>query len=393
MDTKDRSDIKVCRVLTRLNVGGPAIHAIHLSRGLACSGFQTILMAGHKEAGEGSLWPEAEAVGIEPIRVPGLRRPLRPGADLKALYWLTQFFRGARPTIVHTHMAKAGALGRIAARLARVPVILHTYHGHVFTGYFSPVQTRLFLAIERALARFTTRLVVLSAGQRETLLSYGIGRPAQYVTIPLGLDLTPLVECSRFRGALRQELDLDASTPLVGIVARLAPIKDHALFLEALAQLVHMQPEVRAIVVGDGPLRGGLEGLAQQRGLADRVWFLGWRRDLTRIYADLDVAILTSRNEGTPVALIEAMAAGVPVVATAVGGVPDLVRDGVTGILAAAGDARAIAEAAARLLADRERGRTLGTAGQQAVFPQHDVAHLLERMAELYHDVAARSRE
>ncbi len=382
------SRLRVARVISRLNVGGPAIHTILLTAGLDRAAFESRLYVGAPGPAEGDMLPLARARGVEPIAVPGLGRSIHPGRDVAALCHLVREFRAFRPHIVHTHAAKAGALGRIAARLARVPATVHTFHGHVLRGYFNPPVTAAFRAIERALARRTTRIVAISPGQRDELLALGIGRPERMSVVPLGLELDGCLNAQARRGELRRHLRLPPEAKLVGIVARLVPIKDHAAFFEAAARVARADPAARFVVAGDGPLRPRLEAAARGAGLADRAHFLGWWEDLPALYADLDVVALTSRNEGTPVCLLEAMAAGVPVVATAVGGVPDVVRHGETGLLVPAGDPGALAAALASLLGDPERRSALGLAGRRAAYPAYDAKTLIARVEALYRELA-----
>jgi glycosyltransferase involved in cell wall biosynthesis len=293
---------------------------------------------------------------------------------------------------VHTHTAKAGAIGRLAAWLTGVPVVVHTYHGHVFHGYFSKPATTLFLAAERALARSTSRLLTVSESVKRELERYRIGRPGQVAVLPLGLDLDRFLGCETRAGEFRRELALDADAPLVGIVARLVPIKRHEDFIAASALVAARVPGARFLVVGDGERRAELEALVRRRELAGRVRFLGWRQDLDRIYADLDVVALTSANEGSPVSLIEAMAAARPVAATGVGGVPDLVEHGVNGLLARAGDPPAMAEAILTLLGDLERRRAMGEAGRKRVRDGYGVDRLVADVDRLYSDLLRTGR-
>jgi glycosyltransferase involved in cell wall biosynthesis len=316
--------------------------------------------------------------------LPALGREIRGGPDLVALVQLTRLVRRLRPDLVHTHTAKAGTLGRLAALLARVPVIVHTYHGHVFHGYFSAPRTRAFLAIERWLARRTDRLLTVSETVRAELLALGVGDPDRLTVVPLGLDLEGFLGCEALRGGFRAELGVAADVPLVGIVARLAPIKAHEVFLQAAAAVARELPTARFLVIGDGERRRELEALAVRLGLGPQVRFLGWRADLPRIYADLDVVVLTSRNEGSPVSLIEAMAAARPVVATRVGGVPDLVDDGVTGLLVPSGDTRALAAGLSGLLGDPARRCLMGAAGRKRVAGGFGADRLLADVDRLY---------
>ncbi len=374
----------LARVITRLNIGGPAQQAIALTAALNGDDFRSVLFAGREDPREGSLWGAAEAAGVSPVRVPGLGRAIRPAADLIALAALTRHLRRLQPDLVHTHTAKAGTVGRVAALLAAVPVRVHTFHGHVLTGYFGPAATALFRRIEAALARRSTLLVAVSPRQRDELIALGVAEPERITVIPLGLDLAPFLNAAPHAGRLRAELGLSPETPLVGLVARLVPIKGVDLFLRAAALLRERIPQVRLVIAGDGPEREALEGQAAALGLDGALCFLGWRHDLPALYADLDLLALSSRNEGTPVCLLEAMAAGVPVVAAAVGGVPDLVQDRVTGRLTPPQDAGALASAMAEVLADRPAAAAYAAAARAAVFPKHDTKTLIAGIRAWY---------
>ena len=376
--------IRLLRVIARLNIGGPAIHATLLTDRLDPARYDSLLVAGTEEPWEGNyLTLHGRSVPQLTI-LPELGREIRGWPDLRVLVRLVRLMREQRPHIVDTHTAKAGVLGRLAARLAGVPIVVHTYHGHVFQGYFSPAKTAIFLAIERWLARRTDRLLAVSETVRSELLSLGIGTQAQLEVMPLGLDLDGFLRSEQLRGQLRAELSLRETALLVGIVARLVPIKAHEVFLNAAAVVARRVPESQFLVIGDGVRRSELHTLARRLGLNDRVRFLGWRGDLTRIYADLDLVVLSSRNEGSPVSLIEAMAAGRAVLATRVGGVPDLVEEGVTGSLVPPDDASALAERMIELLEDPERRRVFGEAGRKRVCPAFGVDQLLANVDRLY---------
>jgi glycosyltransferase involved in cell wall biosynthesis len=377
-------------VIARLNIGGPALHATLLTERLAPERYDSLLVTGTEAPDEGNYLALQRKPLARLVVVPTLGREIRGLSELSALRALARVIREFRPHVVHSHTAKAGTLARVAAWLGRVPVIVHTYHGHVFHGYFSPRQTRLFLAIERALARRTDCLLAVSETVRRELLGFGIGSPERMRVMPLGLDLDRFARSDAMRGLVRAELGLAPETPTVGIVARLVPIKAHEVFLEAAARLARRLPRVAFVVVGDGERRAELETAACRLELQGRVHFLGWRQDLDRIYADLDVVALTSRNEGSPVSLIEAMAAGRPVVATRVGGVPDLVEDGLTGTLVGPGDAGALAEAVAALLADPDQARAMGEAGRKRVLPAFGAERLMADVDRLYTELLRR---
>ena len=335
----------------------------------------------------------AHANGVGVAFVPTLGREISPADDLVSLARLVKLMRQLRPDVVHTHMAKAGTVGRLAAMVCRVPLIVHTYHGHVFHSYFGPLKTRVFITIERALGMGTSRIVTVGDSQRDEIASYGVAPRDKLVPIRLGLELEPFLHAEQARGQLRSELGYDTTTPLIGIVARLVPIKAHETFFEA-ARIVHSaRPATRFLILGDGERRAELESLVRRLNLTEAVRFLGWRHDMLRIYADLDVVALSSLNEGSPVSLIEALAAARPVVATRVGGVPEVVVDGETGLTVPASDARKLGEAMLSLLEDRTLAEQLGQAGRRHVYPRYDSSRLVDDMRTLYlRELTARGR-
>lgn len=383
MGTAPSADtIRVVRIIARLNIGGPAIHATLLHERLDPARFSSTLITGTEEAGEGNyLALHGRSANVEII--PDLGREIRPWRDLQTLRRLAARMREIRPHVVHTHTAKAGAVGRAAAIMAGVPAIVHTFHGHVLRGYFSPAKTAVYRAIERTLARRTDRLLTVTPRVRDELLALGVGAASQYTPVPLGFDLAPLLSAEHRRGELRAELGV-GDAPLVGIVARLVPIKAHEVFLAAAVRVRQALPAARFLVVGDGELRGALEAQAASLGLGDAVRFLGWRADLDRLYADMDVVVLTSRNEGSPVALIEAMAAGVPVVSTNVGGVADVVDDGENGWLAPMDDDADLAQHVLAVLGDPARARSMGQQGRAKVAATYDAGRLVRDIEGLY---------
>jgi len=372
------------RIIARLNIGGPAIHTILLTAGLNDQLFESTLVTGVEGRYEGNMLDLAAAKGVKPIIIPQLRRNVDPLGGLITLFKLYRLMRRERPHIVHTHTATAGLLGRLAARLAGVPVIVHTFHGHVLRGYFGPILSEGLVWMERFLAHLSDRIVTVSEGQRRELAGYGVAPLEKITVVPLGFELEALLACESHRGELRRELGLADDSKLAGIVARLVPIKNHRLFLQAAQTVAEAVPQARFLVVGDGELREELEAYSRDLGLDGRVLFTGWRRDLACLYADLDVVALTSINEGTPVSLIEALAAGVPVVTTAVGGVPDVVVDGETGYLVEAGDVKGMAAAIIELLRNPERAKEVGMAGREAVYPRFAAQTLIANVEGLY---------
>ena len=428
------SKIKVLRIIARLNIGGPAIHTILLSRHMERLGYQTLLLAGQVCTEEGDMYYLAKAEGVEPVIIPRLGRRLLPLSDLVALLRILRLLFNWQPQIIHTHTAKAGAVGRMAAavyigvqsfkfkvqswvqRFSRAKFnntqasiinqkckVVHTFHGHVLEGYFPKFRSRSFQLIEKILARFTDVIVVVSEQQKEELCwKFGVGRPEQYKVVSLGLDLRPFESASESKGKLKSALRLSENgESLVGIVGRLTPIKNHSLFLKSVSALMKENSNARArfLIVGDGELRRDLEEMTRDLALMGRVIFTGWIKDLKSFYADLDVLALTSNNEGTPVAAIEAMAAGVPVIATDVGGVVELISDRrfrnselsegefeiyERGLLVRKGDVKGFAKGLKYLLEHPEEGREMGRRGREYSLAHHTKEKLVSNMDLLY---------
>jgi glycosyltransferase involved in cell wall biosynthesis len=384
--------VRVVRIITRLNVGGPSIQASMLTDRLRGRGFETLLVHGQLGAGEGDMRYMVES-GARTRYLPALRRPVAPIHDALALAQLIDVLRDERPDIVHTHMAKAGTLGRLAAAVynhtagrSRPARVVHTYHGHVLEGYFSERTARLFTSAERQLARLTDTIVAISPQIRDELLrEHRIGRAGQYRVIPLGFDLGALAAIDdAARADARASLNIPAGAAVVTTVGRLTAIKQHRLFLEAAERIGETHPAAIFLIVGDGELRGELEAAAAALGIAERVRFLGWRRDLATVYGATDVFLLTSRNEGTPVALIESLAAGVPGVSTDVGGIRDVIDSDQVGLLAPFGDAALLAEHVSALLADPDRRRRMGDRGRRAVTARYTLDRLVDDVERLY---------
>lgn len=385
----------IVRIITRLNIGGPSIQATRLTGALEAHGFTTTLIHGQLGEGEGDmsylLAPDARTIHLD-----SLRRALSPLQDLRALIRIYRTLTRVRPAVVHTHMAKAGLLGRLAAVLYNLTRgsaprtrVVHTYHGHVLEGYFSPMMTGLFITLERLLARASDRIVAISpAIERELRDGFRIGRADQYRVVPLGFDLSAFAAVDDgTRVQARRDLDIPGSAAVVSTVGRLTAIKQHRLLLDTIARAAKTNPNVLGLIAGDGELRHDLEGHAARLGIAERVRFLGWRRDLATIYAATDVFLLTSRNEGTPVALIEAMASGVPGVCTDVGGVKDVITSEAVGARVRDGDAEALAAQVVRLLTDRDLRHDTGRRARAAVLERYSLERLVCDINVLYREL------
>lgn len=378
------------RLFSRLNIGGPSLHVILLSQGLRPLGYETRLVVGREAPREGNMLALAAERGVVCETVAGLGREVAPLRDLVALLGLVRLMREFRPAIVHTHTAKAGLLGRLAARAARVPTVVHTFHGHVLRGYFSPPREALFRRLETWLARAADALVAVSESVKRDLVELGVAEEARIRVIPLGLELDGLAGGALPRGALRSEAGIPTEAPLVGMVGRLVPIKDVPTFLRAAREVRAQRPDVRFALVGDGEERDALEALCRSLGLAEAVHFFGWRRDLAAVYGDLDVVVNASRNEGTPVALIEALAAARPVVATAVGGTPDLLGRDERGLLVPPERPGELARAVIEALPGSDAARRRALAGREHVMSQYSSQRLIRDVDALYRELRKR---
>lgn len=346
--------LRVMRVVARMNVGGPALQSVTLMRGLSPERFEQRLYTGFVEADEAD-YVDLRAPGLAVHRVPTLGRSIRPTDDIRALAELTAEMRRFRPHIVHTHTAKAGTLGRLAAAAARVPGRVHTFHGHLLKGYFPPRTVRLIRAAEGMLARHTDQLIAVGDRVRDDLLAARIGRIWQYTVVPPGTSLGPLPD-SR---VARKELGLPTDGKVVAYVGRLTRIKRPDRLVAAAREVIAAVPDTVFAICGDGELAAELSSAAHDLGRSVRL--LGWRADVEKIYAAADLVVLTSDNEGMPVSLIEAGLAGVPAVATNVGSVAEVVEDGSTGLLTRC-DADDLARSVIHLLRDDKLRHQMGDA-------------------------------
>ncbi len=333
-----RRKIKILRIISRLNIGGPAIHAYLLTKGLDKKKFETILVTGKLSFFEGDMGYLFDSTDNMPIVIGELQRELNPWKDIKAFVQIFKIIIRESPDIVHTHTAKAGASARIAAYLCglfcrRNIRTVHTFHGHVFSGYFNRFISAVIIWIERFLMMITDVVIAISETQKwELKEKYRIAPSHKIRTKELGFDLKPFLENDRRKGKFRRDLGINNNTLLIGIVGRLVPIKNHKMFLEAAKIFIrqHTDVNVKFLIVGDGELRHYLLVHLRKLGIESYVRFCGWLKDVSIVYSDLDILALTSLNEGTPVSIIEAMASSVPVIATEAGGVVDLIGVGNT---------------------------------------------------------------
>lgn len=389
--TMSARPIRVLRVIARLNVGGPALHVTYLSRGLAERGYETTLVAGDVARGEESMGFVAERAGVQVVRLPGLSRELAPVRDLIAAFRLARIIRAVRPDVVHTHTAKAGAVGRTAALLAvgRRPVVVHTFHGHVLRGYFGRLGTLVFRGIETVLARATDRLVAVSPEVRDELVALGVAPAEKFSVIRLGLELERRVAFDGDPAEVRRRHGIPAGAFVVGWFGRMTAVKQTDDLVATLRSLRERGVDALLLLVGGGDDLERLERLAHELGVARACLFLGYQEDVAPWFAISDAVVLASASEGTPATLIEALAAGRPVVSTDVGGVSDVVDEGETGFLVPAGDTEALAERLARLAADPALRETMGSAARERALRRYAVRRLVDDVDALYRELLA----
>jgi len=384
---------KVLRVIARLNVGGPALHVAYLTAGLADRGYETTLVAGTLTRGEESMASVALERGARIETLEDLHREISPLRDIRAVFRLARLIRRERPVILHTHTAKAGAVGRMAALFAgnaRPPIIVHTFHGHVLRGYFNPLTTMGFRTLERWLARITTVLVAVSPEVRDDLVRLGVAPASKFSVIRLGIQLDERVDAlDGAREETRRLLGVSPDAFVVGWVGRMTAVKRTDDVLKAMQRLVEGGVDAYLLLVGDGPDREHLEQYAHELGVTKRCLFLGYQEEVGRFYSTIDALLLPSANEGTPVSVIEALAAGRPAVATRVGGVPDVVREGLDGFLVEVGDAQGLADRLAELATDPELRARMGAEGRARVLERYAVQRLVDDVDRLYRSLLA----
>ncbi len=390
---------RVLRILNRLVIGGPSKNAVYLTKYMQPD-FDTLLVIGGKEEHEQDADFLAIHHGIEPVCIPEMKRPISFAGDWTAYKKLKKLINEFKPDIVHTHAAKSGALGRLAAKHCNVPVIVHTFHGHVFHSYFNSLKTNFYIKTERYLARFSDAIVAISDVQKKELSgSFKIAAPEKFHIIPLGLDLDTFIDDQENkRNKFRDEFKLEKNTIAIGIIGRLVPVKNHILFLKSLKKVLeNTDQKIKAFIIGDGESRAGLEQTATELGIpfsiqTDKIHpypliFTSWRKDVDVICAGLDIVALTSLNEGTPVSLIEAQAAGKPVVSTWVGGISDVVLENKSGLLSGVNDAEAFADNLLILISDAILRTAFGNSGRSFVLAKYGYQRLVKDMSSLYYQL------
>lgn len=351
----------VAHIVTKLELGGAQQNTLFTVSHLTAARFRPILIAGEP----GLLDGEARGLpGVEFYQIPSLARPIRPWKDLRALIALTLLLLRLKPAIVHTHSSKAGILGRVAAKLAGVPIIIHSIHGYGFTAGQPPVLRRALVAMERWIGRFTTRFFSVSEANRQLGIELGLFPEERCSLVRSGIDLDAFRSASVGRDAKKQELGFSAGRPTIGMVAPMKPQKAPLDFVRMAALVSRIRPDAQFLFAGDGELRGAMEMEVARLGLGQAVHLLGWRRDIAEIMRCLDVFVLTSLWEGLPRVYLEALASAVPVVGTRVDGAAEVIAEGVNGYLVEPGDMQAMADRVLCLLADPDEARRMGARGQ-----------------------------
>jgi glycosyltransferase involved in cell wall biosynthesis len=387
---------KVLRIINRFNLGGPTFNAAYLSKYMSPE-FETLLVGGQKDPSEAGSEFIAEELGLEPIVLGKMKRSINMQNDYAVYRELRKIIREFKPDIVHTHASKAGAVGRFAAIHEKVPIIVHTFHGNVFKGYFGSFKTGIYKSLERYLAKRTSAVIAISELQKTELVTEHLIAPAEKIhIIPLGFDLSRFHEnLEEKRKIFRERWKIGNDEILFGIVGRLVPVKNHKLFLDALNIFLKKHPGLKwkAVIVGDGEMRAELGNYADSLGLdagaeaGRQVIFTSWIREVDEVNAGIDIAVLSSLNEGTPVSLIEAQAAGCPVVTTDVGGIRNITIPGETALLSPSGDAGKLAENLFRLASDSGLRKKFTEKGWPFVKERFHYTRLVSDMSALYNQL------
>jgi len=386
---KDR--IKILHVITRLDRGGSAQNTLLTCLALA-ERYEIILVHGlslesqmtdwEKKAVESGI-KEANTRGIKIVPIPSLVRKISPVQDLRAFFCLWRLMIQEKPSIVHTHTSKPGILGRWAAKMSGVPIIVHTPHGHVFYGHFGPLASRFFLLVERLMAFITDRMVALTEGEKNDYIAFSICDPDKIVTIHSGVEIDRYMTVEVNIEDKKKSLGLNPKGLVVGTVGWLLPIKGPIYLLKAMARVWQSHPKINLVFVGKGELEDELRTEAFRMGVSEKVTFLGWRDDIPEIMHTLDIFVLPSLNEGMGRVLVEAMAAGKPVVASRVGGIPDLVKHGQNGLLVESGDIEGLSLAIRKLLIDKKMRDEMGRRGKTMAL-DFGVEKMVEKIDALY---------
>lgn len=382
---------KVLRIINRFNIGGPTYNATFLTRFISDE-FETLLIGGVPDEGETDSLHILEEYGVQPIIIDELQRNPNFQSDRKAYKKIKEIIREFKPDIVHTHAAKAGALGRRAAYKCKVPVIVHTFHGHVFHSYFGKAKTTLFKKIERNLAKKSTGIIAISEQQKHELSEiHNICSADKIKIIPLGFDLDKFrVNNEENRIAIREKYTIQPHEIAIAIVGRLAPIKDHDFFLNVIERIMHEEKlPIRVFIVGDGSEAGAIRERvnAINTNFPELITMTSWITNIGEFNSGMDIIALTSKNEGTPVSLIEAQAGGLPVISTDVGGVKDIVANEKTGFIVPVNDLELYAEKLKKLITDQKLREKMSQNGWDHVREQFHYTRLVKNMEDYYREL------
>lgn len=388
MEKKEGKKIKILRIINRFNIGGPTYNATFLTAFLDDK-YTTKLVGGLPEEGESDSLYILEKYGVEPVLIPELKRKPSVKNDREAYKKIKEIIKEFNPDIVHTHASKAGALGRRAAASCGVPIIVHTFHGHVFHSYFGKTKTSLFKQIEKRLAKKSTGIIAISDLQKKELVEeHSICKSQKVEVINLGFDLQPFQEKRKnLRDEVRTELQLENNDIAIGIIGRLAPIKNHSFFLQAIEQvLAKTTKSIKVFIVGDGEERQKIEEKVEKMNqrFENRIKMTSWVKDVGRFNAGLDIICLSSNNEGTPVSLIEAQAGNIPVVTTDVGGVKDIILENETGFIVPIGNLEMYAEKVLDLVGNEEKRLKMSQNGWNFVQDKFSYQTLVKNMDNYY---------
>ena len=378
-------------------VGGPS-HNVTLLTAYLSPEFETKLLVGKKDPAEKDATFIADQFGLVPVEISEMRRSILPFYDIIAYFKIKKIIQEFKPDIVHTHASKSGAIGRLAAKSCNVPLIVHTFHGHVFHSYFNSFMSKIIVRFERFFAKKTDAIIAISDSQRQELIEvYKIAPAEKVFTVPLGFNLDKYSVDQETKGIIfRNKYGFEKSELIVGIVGRLVPIKNHDMFLEVAAIVkAKTNQQVRFAIIGDGESRPGIEKKAAELGLSYSYYITSpkvktdivvtsWETEIDQALAGLDIVVLTSNNEGTPVSLIEAQSAYIPVVSTNVGGVEDIVIHGETGFITEVGDVQLFADYVLKLIEDSELRSRMGRHGYDNVIKRYSKQRLINDMRKLY---------
>jgi len=387
--------IKVIHIITRLDKGGSAENTLLTAGGLDKQIYDVLLVKGlsiesgmaEGEAGavEKSI-REAEKEGVRIITVPGLIRRISPFYDFKTFFALIKILRYERPHIIHTHTSKAGILGRWAAYFCRAPIIIHTPHGHVFWGYFGRLKTAFYIILEKITANITDKIIALTEQEKNDHLHFRIASGDKFSVVHSGIKLDKFSNLSADPATMRRKLGIAEGDLVVGTTGRLTPVKGHRHLIEAAGNIVDARPNTTFVFLGDGELSDELKNMASRLGMKEKVKFLGWRPDVAEVMSVFDLFVLPSLNEGMGRVLVEAMALGKPIVASDVGGIPDLVVHGKNGCLVPPGDAQSLSAAIRDLLENPEKRKRMGENGKK-IAADYGADEMVQKIALLYQNM------